>query len=76
MSTREDGGPAFAAPGTARDVNQIVEVRGGQAGMSLRDYFAAQAMQGILASGAVSRVDIPCLAYTMADAMLAQRGNP
>lgn len=49
-------------------------------GMSLRDYFAAHAMQGIL-SGPCSRenvgmsewFDIPAVAYQLADAMLFAR---
>ena len=40
----KDGGPAFAAAGgNSTDIEW-------QVGMSLRDYFAAKAMEGILAS--------------------------
>jgi hypothetical protein len=45
-------------------------------GMTLRDYFAAKAMQGFLADGAapdVSKETISIMAYAMADAMLKAR---
>ena len=43
-------------------------------GMTLRDYFAAKAMQGILCSGSQwPDQKIAELAYSMADAMLAAR---
>jgi hypothetical protein len=46
-------------------------------GMSLRDYFAAKAMQGLIASnddGAGDRIDeVPIYAYMIADAMLKAR---
>jgi len=52
-----------------------------QYGMTLRDYFAAKAMQGLIASpkspsGAIGDVTdklVAKLAYTMADAMLEAR---
>jgi hypothetical protein len=47
-----------------------------QLGMTLRDYFAAKAMQGFLADGAapdVSKKIISIMAYAMADAMLKKR---
>lgn len=49
-------------------------------GMSLRDYFAAKAMQGFL-PGPMNRMqfelvaDVANLAYIMADAMLAERAK-
>jgi len=45
-------------------------------GMSLRDYFAAKAMQGLIASEADAQWNKPALAkftYEVADAMLAER---
>ena len=45
-------------------------------GMTLRDYFAAKAMQGFIADGAapdVSKEAIAIMAYAMADAMLKAR---
>lgn len=66
----KDGGPAFACAAE----------NGHQPGMSLRDYFAAAALQGILAAGTVwtniardQGQSGPALAYAYADAMLAER---
>ena len=73
MSNTNTGGPAF--PYYHPDL-------GGAAGMTLRDYFAAKAMQSLFA-GAIADAftldqDINCdmaarIAYTMADAMLRAR---
>jgi hypothetical protein len=62
---RDDGGPAF--PTNLSDD-----------GMSLRDYFAAKAMQSIMADGKqYSGFDeIAEYAYEVADAMLAERSKP
>jgi hypothetical protein len=67
-----DGGPAFP-----------VSTLYGQSGMTLRDYFAAAAMQGMLAysqndgNGNVTNnctaFNAGCIAYEYADAMLAAR---
>ena len=65
--SREDGGPAFP---TDRG-----EFSSAHEGMSLRDYFAAKAMQGLLA-GSYSALPAPGVAewsYKQADAMLAAR---
>lgn len=73
-----DGGPAFARSG-ANIINADDYVVGSE-GMRLRDYFAAKAMQGMVASGCTIDVDkdIPFLtrattAYAIADAMLRAR---
>lgn len=73
MSKQNDGGPAFPDPGPADDsyVNW-------NHGMSLRDYFAAQALIGILAARNGFLVDVGTTnaapwAYQIADAMLAER---
>lgn len=46
-------------------------------GLTMRDYFAAKAMQGLIASndeGAGDRIeDIPAYAYEIADAMIEAR---
>lgn len=81
----KDGGPAF--PGTHTEYLSAFgagamtiprEVAHG--GMSLRDYFAAQAMQALVSAcdstGAWmgnDTVNVPQHAYAMADAMLAER---
>lgn len=60
-----DGGPAFPVP---------YEFMG--PGMSLRDYFAAKAMQGMLADPEViPNMGTAQTAYEMADAMLRARSQ-
>ena len=44
-------------------------------GMNLRDYFALEAMHGLLEADHVRREDIPREAYRIADAMLDERQN-
>lgn len=80
MVTKADGGPAFPV------MDEAVEY-GQHYGMSLRDYFAAKAMQGLLAMeanpqfgtvtepySAHGRDDLMAkCAYNLADAMLAAR---
>lgn len=67
MSARTDGGPAF--PLIASDYVESV-------GMSLRDYFAAQAMTGFLAKpGSIDPRQDAALAYLVADAMLKARAE-
>ena len=61
------GGPAFPHP-----TNSTLSWEG----MTLRDYFAAKAMQGMLAEnggGARSNDDLAVIAYALADAMLKAR---
>lgn len=84
--SRPDGGPAF--PTAYTDYNglgdRVTEFMGG---MSLRDYFAAKAMQQMQAAfyslgGEVTIRDagpmanIAEAAYKMANAMLAERSKP
>jgi len=57
--SKDTGGPAFPF-GTA------------YAGMTLRDYFAAKAMQGLM-DAAMPMPEIAETAYDMADAMLKAR---
>lgn len=70
--SKETGGPAFAASG--HPGQQFVQ----QEGMTLRDYFAAQAMQGLASnpdftdwSWEVSAEQ----AYKFADAMISARSQ-
>lgn len=76
MSTEKDGGPAFPFP--------VLHGNSSPTGMSLRDYFAAMAMQGMVANGdwvtRMSRqhgkspdVCVSGAAYEVVDAMLAAR---
>ncbi|MGX9740460.1 hypothetical protein [Pseudocitrobacter corydidari] len=73
MSKENHGGPAF--PHIRKPVAPGVEEVITNGGMSLRDYFAAKAMQGIISSecnyGAFS--DLASDAYSIADAMLRAR---
>ena len=63
-----------AADITERDRLYIAATAQAAQGMTLRDYFAAKAMQGILCSGSQwPDQKIAELAYSMADAMLAGR---
>ena len=66
MSNANDGGPAFACS----DVSYY------QKGMTLRDYFAGQALAGRLSNGVFYNAkEVACVAYIMADAMLAERNK-
>jgi len=67
MNQINDGGPAF--PRTGWDGHTSP-----QSGMSLRDYFAAAALQGLLADGGGSSWEADAIyAYKIADAMLKAR---
>ena len=65
MPTVKDGGPAFPTNDVCYN------------GMTLRDYFAAKAMQGLLMSTGMwannEDADLAHSAYQMADAMLKAR---
>jgi hypothetical protein len=72
MESKNDGGAAFPC-----DVHQDDERF---QGMALRDYFAAKAMQGLIAQSNGSALDSDVslgaeYAYQMADAMLKARGS-
>lgn len=60
------GGPAFPA--------HHFDLADGEHGMTLRDYFAARAMQALIEKYDESPVEISLEAYEFADAMLKQRG--
>jgi hypothetical protein len=67
--SKDTGGPAF--PATNHHGHKLE-------GMTLRDYFAAKAMQGVLSrptAGLLHAEGIAPAAYMMADAMLKARGN-
>jgi hypothetical protein len=73
------GGAAFPTPRfMVDDESRILGFSINTDGMSLRDYFAAKAMQGFLADGAapdVSKETVASMAYAMADAMLEERNK-
>ena len=66
MSEIDTGGPAFPV--------QLAEYRVNE-GMTLRDYFAAKAMQGLLVDGvgSLTNEELAGWAYDLADAMLKAR---
>lgn len=76
MTPTEDGGPAFPNP-------KMGEAHFGDAsaypGMTLRDYFAAKAMQTLIAGEILRYTESACdehcahYAYKFADAMIAAR---
>jgi hypothetical protein len=71
---KETGGPAF--PTQQIVVNEQGQITGFAVdadGMSLRDYFAAKAMQGICARVQWSPRGIVETAYSVADAMMEAR---
>lgn len=77
MNFKETGGPAFPS-----EIQALEGVTLTSSGMSLRDYFAAKAMQGFSASP--SMIDsndsraiayVSAASYAMADAMLAERAK-
>jgi len=76
MSNINNGGPAF--PQASYNMAGGYDTKGG---MSLRDYFAAKAMQGLLSGGyrdaypSKYAKEIAEEAYCLADKMLAERGN-
>lgn len=72
--TNKDGGAAFPEMGGYYDPHQDQFVIEPTSGMSLRDYFAAKAMQGQLDEGTIEH--IVERAYEIADAMLAARATP
>ena len=87
MTEKNDGGPAFPqAHGTRKQYQPTGIITGeiliqGNPGMSLRDYFAAKAMQGLISACNSEGIWTGCgdkkmndnmaiIAYMVADAML------
>lgn len=63
MSTTQDGGPAFPVPATSTQI-----------GTSLRDLFAAMAMQGMLTIHTLQTPEsVAKKAYEIADSMIQAR---
>ena len=71
--SEHDGGPAFPIP-DERDPVTGEGIIQGSSGMSLRDWFAGQALAGLLAHASGEAPEsAPRKAYQLADAMLAVR---
>ncbi len=67
MNKKNNGGPAFPVH---RDLEEY------DPGMSLRDYYAGQALQGLLASDACApEKEFARRSFAMADLMLEARGE-
>jgi hypothetical protein len=81
VSARNDGGPAFPSQPLNSQGDPICAAI---EGMTLRDYFAARALQGELASQDEGKEydeeddpdELAGWCYAMADAMLRARGEP
>lgn len=71
MRDDTNGGPAFPRPAFASGTLES----NSQAGMSLRDYFAGQAMQGLLTDPNYTAECIGDDAYSYADAMIEARNK-
>jgi hypothetical protein len=72
MSTFNDGGSAFPH----NELTSTGEIYHDHLGMSLRDYFAGQALAGMMArkySDELTTREISCGCYLLADAMLKSR---
>jgi hypothetical protein len=81
---KNNGGPAFPMPTGHAPALGVEEWNRSQVGMTLRDYFAAAALQGLLAAFAGSHrpfpipndnAELPDYAYRYADAMLIERSK-
>lgn len=85
MSTPNDGGPAFPRPAFTTELEMVGHDQLSeagftctrQAGMSLRDWFAGQALAGLLAwpNTGTNEQEYAEDAYHLADAMLAARAK-
>jgi hypothetical protein len=71
-NTKNTGGPAFPQTEVDRDGLAVTH----QTGMTLRDYFAAKAMQGFISCGGPCNIELDTkAAYIWADEMLSARGT-
>jgi len=80
MTTKDDGGPAF--PQNDLSSYGMGPAETGNGGMTLRDWFAGQAMQAVITgrwahdtAGIPSEAEIAADAYLQADAMIAARNG-
>jgi len=76
MTARDNGGPAFPITREIK-VGSSTELHICD-GMTLRDYFAAKALQGMCADPVyqpTNMTDVGVVAYGLADIMLAERAK-
>ena len=73
MSAQNLGGPAFPIPHQENSRGDVVTYM--HDGMTLRDYFAAKAMQEAMSWDGMDMEDAAATAYAAADAMLAERAK-
>ena len=71
MTNAKTGGPAFPALPISRELNGELVYQA--EGITIRDYFAAKAMQALTQKGQRHLATIAQDAYDMADAMLEAR---
>lgn len=74
--SKDDGGPAFARPFSKNSEYSDSQQNRSQEGMSLSDYFAAKALQGMSANPYYDDYEfdvVADMAYGQADAMLYAR---
>jgi hypothetical protein len=75
MSNAHTGGPAFPRPESPAGKFSDSRVPGAQEGMTLRDYFAAKAMQASRSRQSQFWDDLARESYEIADAMLRERAK-
>ena len=73
MSNQINGGPAFPLVYYSEPIGSIGPQLIVKGGMSLRDYFAAAIMQGLMASQYQVDDPYPIYAYKIADSMIKAR---
>lgn len=66
---KNTGGPAFPK---LKNVGCNMDWQS-ESGMTLRDYFAAKAMQAIISNPGMGNVNVAQMAYGIADTMLSER---
>lgn len=74
MKDKDTGGPAF--PHLRRNINGDTFEPISEGGMTLRDYFAGQALAGLIVNNSNATRQIVTEAWEFADAMLKARSEP
>lgn len=74
MTDKDTGGPAFPSPEWSDAHGTVIPA---EYGMTMRDYFAAKALQGLLSDTNMQAANeqFALFSYKMADAMLAERSK-